>query len=68
MKKLFAVLMIAGLFGFASCGGAENATEQAATSVDSVAAAASTEAAATTEQSTAAADTAAAMPADTTMK
>ena len=41
MKKLFAVLMIAGLFGFASCGNAEKTNEEAATAVDSAASAAS---------------------------
>ena len=38
MKKLLAVLMIAGLFGFASCGG-EKKADDAATAVDSTAAA-----------------------------
>jgi hypothetical protein len=41
MKKLFAVLMIAGLFGFASCGDAnktsEEANQEAADSVADVA-------------------------------
>ena len=62
MKKLFAVLMIAGLFGFASCGSSEPKTEEG-TAVDTAAVAPTTEAAPTTEP--APADTAAAMPADT---
>jgi hypothetical protein len=56
MKKLLAVLMIAGLFGFASCGG-EKPAEEAATTVDSAAAAASE---AVTDAATDAANTVAA--------
>jgi type IV secretory pathway TrbL component len=41
MKKLLSVLMIAGLFAFASCGGGEKPAEDAATAVDSAASAAS---------------------------
>ena len=41
MKKLFAVLMIAGVFGFTSCGDAPKTTEEAnEMAADSVAAAA----------------------------
>ena len=37
MKKLFAILMIAGVFGFASCGGAEKAADEAAATADTAA-------------------------------
>ena len=64
MKKLIAVLMIAGLFGFASCGNSSNTAEEAnKEAADSVATAA-TDAAeadnATANSVAAAADSAAA--------
>lgn len=37
MKKLLTVLMISGLFGFASCGNSEQATENATTDTTAVA-------------------------------
>jgi hypothetical protein len=66
MKKLFAVLMIAGLFGFASCGNS-NKTEENASTMDTVAPATepSTMEAA---PATATTDSTAAAPADTTQK
>jgi len=64
MKKLFAVLMIAGLFGFASCGGSnttpEEANKEAADSVVDAAKEASNVDNATPADVAAAADSAAA--------
>jgi hypothetical protein len=75
MKKLFTVLMIAGLFGFASCGDssktAEEANKEAADSVATAAGDAADADNATANSVAAAADSAAAAsgaPADTTMK
>lgn len=61
MKNLLAVLMIAGLFGFASCGNAEQAATDAANAVDSTAAAATEAVSQAADQATATIDSTAAV-------